>query len=52
MKAITFLFAIVFISIPCVAIGDLVAHWKLDEGSGSTAYDSAGSNDGTLYGDP
>jgi hypothetical protein len=29
-----------------------VAHWKLDETSGSTAYDSAGTNDGTLIGDP
>ncbi len=31
----------------------LVAHWKLDEGSGTTAYDSSGQgNDGTLIGDP
>ena len=30
----------------------LIAHWKLDETSGTTAYDSAGSNDGTLAGDP
>jgi subtilisin family serine protease len=29
-----------------------IAHWKLDEGSGTIAYDSAGSYDGTLYGDP
>jgi len=29
---------------------DLVAHWKLDETSGITAYDSVGSNDGTLVG--
>lgn len=28
----------------------LVAHWKLDETDGTTAYDSAGSNDGTIYG--
>ena len=27
-----------------------LAHWKFDEGSGTTAYDSAGSNDGTIYG--
>jgi parallel beta-helix repeat protein len=27
-----------------------VAHWKFDEGSGGTAYDSAGTNDGTIYG--
>jgi hypothetical protein len=30
----------------------LVAHWKLDEGSGNTAIDSAGSNNGTLIGNP
>ena len=29
-----------------------VAHWKLDEVEGSIAYDSVGSNDGTLNGDP
>ncbi len=29
-----------------------VAHWKLDETSGNTAYDSAGDNDGMLYGGP
>ncbi len=28
----------------------LVSWWKFDEGSGSTAYDSAGSNNGTVYG--
>ena len=30
----------------------LVSWWKFDEGSGSTAADSAGSNDGTLVGNP
>lgn len=29
---------------------NLVSHWKFDEGSGTTAYDSAGSNNGTIYG--
>jgi hypothetical protein len=29
----------------------LVSYWKLDDGSGTTAKDSAGSNDGTLKGD-
>jgi len=29
---------------------DLVSHWKFDEGSGTIAYDSAGNNDGTIYG--
>ncbi|MHC4157834.1 MAG: LamG-like jellyroll fold domain-containing protein [Planctomycetota bacterium] len=27
-----------------------ISHWKFDEGSGSTAYDSAGDNDGNIYG--
>jgi len=27
-----------------------VSHWKFDEGSGTTAYDSVGANDGTVYG--
>jgi hypothetical protein len=31
---------------------NLVAHWSFDEGSGTTAYDSAGSNDGTLVNGP
>jgi len=32
---------------------DLVAHWRLDETSGTTAYDSSGNrNDGTLNGNP
>jgi len=30
----------------------LVAHWKFDDGSGNTATDSAGTNNGTLYGGP
>ena len=30
----------------------LVAHWKFDDGSGGTAIDSAGTNNGTLVGDP
>ena len=30
----------------------LVAHWKLDETEGDIAYDSAGENDGWLYGEP
>jgi hypothetical protein len=28
----------------------LISHWRFDEGSGSIAYDSAGINDGTIYG--
>jgi len=29
----------------------LVAHWRFDDGSGGTALDSIGTNDGTLHGD-
>ena len=32
--------------------GNLVAYYNFDEGSGSTASDTAGSNNGTLVGDP
>jgi hypothetical protein len=31
---------------------NLIANWKFDEGSGTTAYDSAGSNHGTLTNGP
>ncbi|MEJ2702369.1 MAG: S8 family serine peptidase [Sedimentisphaerales bacterium] len=30
----------------------LIAYWKLDETEGDIAYDSAGTNGGTVYGDP
>ncbi|MHC4199985.1 MAG: LamG-like jellyroll fold domain-containing protein, partial [Planctomycetota bacterium] len=30
----------------------LVGHWKVDDGTGTTAVDSAGGNHGTLEGDP
>ncbi|MBA7641265.1 hypothetical protein ES703_48941 [subsurface metagenome] len=30
----------------------MVSYWKFDEGGGTTAYDSAGDNDGTVYGNP
>ncbi|MHC4313347.1 MAG: lamin tail domain-containing protein, partial [Planctomycetota bacterium] len=30
----------------------LYAHWKFDDGSGNTAIDSAGTNNGTLVGNP
>jgi len=31
---------------------DLVSWWQFEEGGGTEANDSAGTNDGTLYGDP
>jgi surface protein len=42
------LLTILLAAVPCFAINDPVAHWKLDETSGTTAADSAGSNNGTL----
>ncbi len=33
-----------------VSDANLVSWWKFDEGSGAIAYDSAGSNDGNVYG--
>ena len=30
--------------------GGMVSYWKLDEGSGTTAYDSVDANHGTIYG--
>ena len=33
-----------------ISDSNLVAQWKFDEGSGTTAYDSAGNHDGTIYG--
>jgi hypothetical protein len=30
----------------------MLVHWKLDEAEGDIAYDSAGGNDGTVYGGP
>jgi probable HAF family extracellular repeat protein/parallel beta-helix repeat protein len=41
-----------FLMSPIPADAYLVAHWKLDETSGSVAEDSAGDNDGTLAGGP
>jgi hypothetical protein len=35
----------------CVSAGaNLISYWKFDESSGYTAYDSQGSNNGTIYG--
>jgi hypothetical protein len=31
---------------------NIVGHWKFEKGTGTTAYDSAGDNDGTIYGQP
>ena len=34
------------------AEANLVAHWEFEEDSGTTIYDSAGHNNGTIYGNP
>ncbi|MCK4751802.1 MAG: hypothetical protein KAS75_00035 [Planctomycetes bacterium] len=34
------------------ALPNPVAHWAFDEGTGNIAYDSVGTNDGALIGDP
>ncbi|UCG50115.1 MAG: right-handed parallel beta-helix repeat-containing protein, partial [Phycisphaerales bacterium] len=41
-----------FLMTPLAAESSLVAHWKLDELAGDKAEDSAGTNPGTLQGDP
>ncbi len=38
------------VGVASAADPDLVSWWRFDEGSGSTAYDSAGSNNGTITG--
>ncbi|NLH17295.1 MAG: LamG domain-containing protein [Phycisphaerae bacterium] len=43
---------ITVISIVTPLPADIVAQWKLDEGSGTTANDSIGNHLGTLYGNP
>ncbi len=51
-NSILFICFVLVLGVSGIALGDLVAHWPLDEGSGTTAYDSAGSNDGTLMSGP
>ncbi len=55
MKILTlFITVIAFLCLSMPVYGDvtygLVSHWALDEGQGNTAYDSAGTNNGTLTG--
>ncbi|MHC4756335.1 MAG: LamG domain-containing protein, partial [Planctomycetota bacterium] len=50
---VIFFTGIIFFILSCPAWADpipgLISHWKLDETSGGIAYDSVGSNDGTVY---
>jgi len=32
------------------ALDGIISHWRFDQGSGNIAYDSVGTNDGTIYG--
>ncbi len=44
------LLGLLVLSVPALGSdANLVAHWALDEGSGTIAYDSAGDNDGTIH---
>jgi hypothetical protein len=44
---------VLVLSVAGNALANLVAHWKFDDGSGSTAQDSSGNGyHGTLFGDP
>ena len=48
-----FTFCIMVLGTAGSASADLIGYWKLDEGSGSIAYDSGiAANDGTLHGGP
>ncbi len=52
-KLICLISFVFMLSLAGNASADLVAHWKLDEGSGNTVYDSSSyGNDGTFEGDP
>jgi hypothetical protein len=46
----TLIVLITVISLAGSASADMIAHWTFDEGSGQTLHDSAGSNNGTIYG--
>jgi len=52
-KVIYFVSFILVLNMAGNAKADLILHWRFDEGSGTTAYDSSGNGrDGTLVGDP
>jgi hypothetical protein len=52
-KKLIYLISALVLSMASNASADLVVHWSLDEGSGTTAHDFSGNgHDGTLNGDP
>ena len=51
--SVHFLSCLLVLSLVGVTLGDLVGHWKFDEGSGATANDSSGNgHNGTLLETP
>ncbi|MBN2316493.1 MAG: hypothetical protein JXM79_21375, partial [Sedimentisphaerales bacterium] len=52
-KKLTFLVALMFVlGVAGNASAEIVGHWKLDEGAGTTASDSIGGNEGAFEGEP
>jgi len=52
-KKLIYLISVLVLSVAGNTLADLVVHWSLDEGSGTTAHDFSGNgHDGTLNGDP
>lgn len=49
-KSILVLAVVLVAAIPAVTEAGLIGYWNFDEGSGTTAFDSAGDNDGVIYG--
>jgi len=47
---VTLVMSLVILTAVSFAPAELVSHWKFDEGSGDTAFDSADGNHGTIYG--
>ena len=50
-KLICLVSFVLVLSLASNASADLVAHWRLDDGSGTVATETVGNNDGTLEGD-
>ncbi|MHC4241991.1 MAG: LamG domain-containing protein [Planctomycetota bacterium] len=50
-KLICLVSLVLVLSLASNASSDLVAHWRLDDGSGTVATETVGGNDGTLQGD-
>ncbi len=47
-KLICLVSSVLVLMVAGTASAELVAHWPLNEGSGTTAYDIVGGNDGTF----